>query len=366
MKTALYVIPYPKFFSQHAGVGGHVAHAAGVVNGLVDNDYHVTVFAEESHDIFSLENVDVVTLPCGSQSLFARQLWAIKFLRQIRLAVKEQQFNVCYIRYSASFAPWIPTLKKILGKIPLILEVNSLGSQWRPAFRFVDRRALLSVDRVICISQVLKGYIEDLLADKATSSDVRAVINGVNLQRFDVPPANLKQDDHIHAGFAGLLKADYGLETLIETARLLRSDNIVIDIYGDGPHRDKLEEFAKDVPNIHFHGPVPFVEMPAYLKALDVLIYTTDKKHLYQSPTKLFEYMAAGKPIVSARTPQTEELLQGDETALFFEVGDAPVLADRLRALSTNQTLRDKLAQQARAVAEREHAWSARIKQIFD
>lgn len=366
MKTVLYIIPYPKFFSQHAGVGGHVAHAAGVVNGLVESDYHVTVFVEEFHEIFSFDNVDVVTVPCRTQSLFERQLWAIKFLRQIRLAVKSQQFDVCYMRYSASFAPWIPTLKKILGKIPLILEVNSLGSQWRPVFRFVDRRALLSVDRVICISQVLKNYIEDLLAEKATSSDVRVVINGVNLQRFDVPPVNLNQDDGIHAGFAGLLKADYGLETLIETTKLLRNDNIIIDIYGDGPHRDKLEDLAKEVSNIHFHGPVPFIEMPAYLKALDVLIYTTDKKHLYQSPTKLFEYMAAGKPIVSARTPQTEELLQTDETALFFEVGDAVVLADRLRALSASQTLRDKLAQQSRAVAEREHAWSARIKQIFD
>lgn len=365
MNKALYVIPYPKFFSQHAGVGGHVAHAAGVIGGLVEHGYNVRVVAEGNHDIFDIHGVDVDLLPCASQSQISRQLWSLKLLMHIKKLLREERFSLCYMRYSASFAPWIPLLKRLLGSVPLILEVNSLGSQWRESLRPLDRWALSSVDRVICISQVLQDYVVGLLGQRANDADIRLVINGVNVSRFDVEPVELGSKEIIHAGFAGLLKTDYGIETLIEAAGLLRDENVVLHVFGDGPFRSQLEQLAIGFDNIRFHGPVPFLRMPAFLKALDVVIYTTDVKHLYQSPTKLFEYMAAGKPIVSARTPQTTELLSTNETALFFDVADAQDMADAISRLCRDVQVREAMGKRARQEAETKHSWFARVAQIL-
>lgn len=365
MKRALYVIPYPKFFSQHAGVGGHVAHAAGIIGGFVEHGLNVTVVAEENHDIFNIAHVDVELVPCVSAAQLSRQLWALKLLKHLRDLLKQQNFAFCYIRYSASFAPWIPLLKRLLGPVPLILEVNSLGSQWKTMLRPLDRLALSAADRIICISEVLQDYILQLLEHKAGSVDVRLVINGVNVDRFEVEPADLGGSNTTHAGFAGLLKADYGIEALIRAAQLLRDENIMLHVFGDGPHRGQLEAMAADIENLRFHGPIPFLDMPAFLKALDILLYTTDQKHLYQSPTKLFEYMATAKPIVTARTPQTNMLLKESETALFFEVGSAKGMAEAIKKLSLDKDLCRTIGEQARYEAQLNHSWTARVAQIL-
>lgn len=364
MKQALYLIPYPKFFSQHAGVGGHIAHAAGIVEGMASLDFEIKVIVEENHEIFDIDNVFVDELTCSSQSFLSRQLWTLKLLRHIRALTKQHKYEFCYIRYSASFAPWIPRLKKALGKIPLILEVNSLGSQWRSWFNSIDRRALKSVDRVICISDVLQEHIQlQLGLDKLT--DMRTVINGVNPKRFEIEPIATEDTHLLHIGFAGLLKADYGIETLIEAAKLLKSEPVKLHVFGDGPYRAELEQQAKELKNVTFHGPVPFVSMPAYLLGLDVLLYTTAAKHLYQSPTKLFEYMAAGKAIISTRTPQTEKILTQGETALFFDVGSAEQLAVAIKQVNSDSSMAKKIAQQAKIEAVTKHSWSSRVHEIL-
>ena len=365
-KNVLYILPYPKFFSQHSGVGGHIAHASGIVSGFVEHGFEVTVVTEENHEIFDLEGVSVRQVPCPSSAQLRRQIWAIRLLKQLQTMMQNHSFDFCYIRYSASFAPWLPFLKKILGSVPLVLEVNSLGSQWKTILRPLDRLALSSADRVICISEVLKDYTTKLLEKKALAKDIRVVINGVNVNRFNLDSVVLGEPDFIHVGYAGLLKPDYGIEYLIESARLLSDEkSIFFHIFGDGPQRGQLEALGRDLENLRFHGPILFADMPSYLKALDIVVYTTDQKNVYGSPTKLFEYMAVSKPIVVAKTPQTLEILKDNETSIFYNIGDSVGLADSIKMLTQNQELRTRLGKKARLEVETKHTWFARIDEII-
>lgn len=360
----LYLLPYPQFFSQHAGVGGHVAHVSGIISGFQKKSIDVTVLAEEFHEVLDLDNAHVELAPCRSSKLLLRQIWFLRFLFRLRQTVIQNSFDFCYMRYSASFAPWIPLVKKILGKIPLILEVNSLGSQWHKFMKPFDKFALRSADRVICVSRILENNIKPMLEGK-NNNDVRFVPNGVDAERFEARAVNLFREKSIHVGYAGLLKTDYGIETLIAAARALSNFNIDIHIFGDGPYRTELEGMVAGVKNIFFHGPIPFTEMPSYLKAMDILVYTTSGKYLYQSPTKIFEYMAAGKPIVSARTPQTSELLEDETTALFFEIGNSQELAKKLKTLAKDLKKRELMGQQARREALEKHSWAARVEEML-
>ncbi len=342
-----------------------MAHAAGILNALASRSIQVRVIAEEPHEILELNGIVKDIVPLKSHIQVMRQIWAIRLLSRLRSAVQKGNYGGCYMRYSASFAPWIPAAKRILGNTPLVLEVNSLGSQWRSFLRPVDRMALRCPERVVCISSSLRDYIQNLLAHRE-HGDIRVVLNGVYPERFNVSPVMPETSQYMNVGYAGVLKADYGLETLIQAGQRVQNQGIHIHIYGEGPYRRQLESEARGIENITFHGAVPFTQMPGYLLGMDVLVYTTSKKYLYQSPIKLFEYLAAARPILTACTPQTRELLEGRECALFFNVGDSSELADRLINLYKNPPLRQYMGQAGRELAVREHSWDARLKEIFD
>ena len=117
--------------------------------------------------------------------------------------------------------------------------------------------------------------------------------------------------------------------------------------------------------NVEFLGPVPFLEMPSYLMGLDIVLYTTAVKHLYQSPTKLFEYMVTGRPIISARTPQTEVILSDSETALLYDVGNVDQLVEAIRRLNSDAVLSERLARKAQEEARIKHSWLSRVQEIL-
>ena len=75
-----------------------------------------------------------------------------------------------------------------------------------------------------------------------------------------------------------------------------------------------------------FTGLIPQVEAPNYLSCCDVFIaphiQNTDGSPFFGSPTKLFEYMAMGRPIIASRLGQLDELLVHDKTAWLVEPGN--------------------------------------------
>ncbi len=342
-----------------------MAHAAGILGALVNRGVRVRVLAEEAHETFDIHGVDTEIVPLKSQAQTMRQVWVLKLLFLLRRTVLQGRYDGCYMRYSASFAPWIPAAKRILGSTPLVLEVNSLGSQWWSFLRPVDRMALRSADRVVCISRSLRDYIQNLLGNKE-HSDIRVVLNGVFPARFNVPPVSPEPGQSMNVGYAGVLKADYGLETLIQAGQRVQDQGIHIHIFGDGPYRRQMEKEARGIGNITFHGAVPFTGMPGHLLGMDALVYTTGQKYLYQSPIKIFEYLAAARPILSACTPQTRELLEGKGCALFFDVGDSSGLADGLVKLYRDAQIRQHMGKAGRELAVSKHSWDARLKEIFD
>jgi hypothetical protein len=65
----------------------------------------------------------------------------------------------------------------------------------------------------------------------------------------------------------------------------------------------------RSLPNCHLVGNLPYAELPALLKGLDVCLlpYVEDERAFYRSPLKLYEYLAAGRPVVATRHPEAVE-----------------------------------------------------------
>jgi glycosyltransferase involved in cell wall biosynthesis len=85
----------------------------------------------------------------------------------------------------------------------------------------------------------------------------------------------------------------------------------------------------------------------------------------FTSPLKVFEYMAAGLPIVASELPALREVLRHEENALLVPPDDAPALAAALRRLTSEPALAERLRHQAHAdVAGR--TWEARAASVGD
>ncbi|MEM2549403.1 MAG: glycosyltransferase, partial [Nitrososphaerota archaeon] len=107
----------------------------------------------------------------------------------------------------------------------------------------------------------------------------------------------------------------------------------------------------KNVKNIEFKGFVEPHVAPYYMFAADLLVhYTPSKDQLLKSysPIKIFEYMAAGKPILAPRQPWIEEVLRDGETALLFDENDPRDLAEKIKRIKQDRELAAKIARNAK------------------
>jgi glycosyltransferase involved in cell wall biosynthesis len=109
-------------------------------------------------------------------------------------------------------------------------------------------------------------------------------------------------------------------------------------------------------------------DVPDLLDACDILVSPhvplPGGVDFFGSPTKLFEYMAAGKAIVASRLGQIAEALTDGETALLVEPGDAAELAAALVRLAEAPELREALGANARRAAIERHSWRENARRL--
>jgi glycosyltransferase involved in cell wall biosynthesis len=113
----------------------------------------------------------------------------------------------------------------------------------------------------------------------------------------------------------------------------------------------------------------PHAEMPEYLAACDVLVSPHGKQadggEFFGSPTKLYEYMASGRPIVASNLGQIADVLTDGESALLVPPDDPEALARAIVRLIDDACLRARLGRNARAAAEAHHTWRRNAERVL-
>ena len=115
-----------------------------------------------------------------------------------------------------------------------------------------------------------------------------------------------------------------------------------------------------------FTGQVPPSEVPQLLRKADVLALPNPASAIstfYTSPLKLFEYMAAGRPIVASDLPAIREVLRHEVTALLVPPGDPGALAASVQRLASDPSLGPALARAASAAVV-DYSWERRAGRI--
>jgi glycosyltransferase involved in cell wall biosynthesis len=127
-------------------------------------------------------------------------------------------------------------------------------------------------------------------------------------------------------------------------------------------------ELGRRAGNVTFTGFVPPSAVRSYLTAADVLVMPTHSSlsyARYSSPLKLFEYMAAGKPMICADLPAVREVVSDGRNGVLFTAGNAVSLSDAVIRLLQDPALAMRIADQAQRDVER-FTWNARAVRIIE
>lgn len=259
----------------------------------------------------------------------------------------------CYSSSALAFIP-SPIFSEMHGGKPSTLATRLLFSRIR---------GIIAINRII---------IEDL---KAVFPRARARYiaepNGVDLAMFapkDKGQARaalgLPSDAKIVL-YAGRFYSWKGLEIIPRAAAL--TPEIRWQIVGDT--REKFASVVKEPlpPNVYFAGSRPYSEMPLWNAASDAVLVLGTKRneqsYRWTSPMKLFEHMAAGRPILASNTPAISGAVSGGEV-LLYEPDNAKDLADKAREAVAGGDTIDKLVSGATRAVQR-LAWNERAKRVI-
>jgi glycosyltransferase involved in cell wall biosynthesis len=209
-------------------------------------------------------------------------------------------------------------------------------SEWLE--RFLYRRA----DQVMVNSP---GFLKPVTSRGAKR--VELIPNGADPSMFDPTDSGevFRQSNDLVGKFVALYAGAHGmsndLNVLLEAASLLEdAKNIHIVLLGDGKEKPALLERAKQMrlSNVTFLPSVPKNGMASALAGADVCIAILKPLEEYKTtyPNKVFDYMAAGRPVVLAIDGVIREVVEDAGCGIFATPGNAEEVAEAIRKLATN------------------------------
>ena len=146
-------------------------------------------------------------------------------------------------------------------------------------------------------------------------------------------------EGHFVVLYAGAHGMSNDLNVVLQAAqRLLDQPKICLVLLGDGKEKPALMEQAAEMglTNLHFLPPVPKAGMAEALAAADACLAILKPIPLYATvyPNKVFDYMAAGKPVILAIDGVIRQVVEQAGSGVYTQPGDPAALAQAILRLA--------------------------------
>jgi glycosyltransferase involved in cell wall biosynthesis len=164
-----------------------------------------------------------------------------------------------------------------------------------------------------------------------------------------------KREGDVFAIYAGTLGVLYDIDALLDAARLLKANSrLKILIAGGGPRAADIREFATrhELNNLVILGEVGFAELIRLYQVCDIGLSIYGVNSPVAMPIKVFDYFAAGLPVVNSIGGFLERLLGERRIGVQYKAGDSQSLAAALDRLGSDDETRRAMVENAKAAAE--------------
>ncbi len=375
------------------GKKGASIHIRELVNALDLLGHQTTVLTVRRGSFFAPLKAEVITMEADHSSSQGENLSkeenalarerrslqsSITIGEDLSVLHSESRFDLIYERYSLWSTAGVRVARK-LG-IPCLVEVNSPLLEEQQKYRAlhlsteaeaVEAEVFKEADALLAVSAQVKSYV---ISKGAIPERTFVIQNGVDVKRFHpaVEPAYLEGvDGKFVLGFVGSLKDWHGIDILLKAFRILqkRSPDYHLLIVGDGPLRTWIEDYAREhqlKKKMTITGWVSYDQLPNLIQRMDVTVAPYPfLEDFYFSPLKLFEYMAAGKPVIASRIGPIERAIQDGKTGLLVRPGDPNDLVVKIERLHSEPALQKALGIAASAEAGH-HTWVQNAHRVME
>jgi len=341
---------------------------------IANKNVQVTLVAPKRHnhlkdDPFDFYNVsrnfsirklgclDFINFPWFKKFTF--WLESLTFFLAMKKTFKNNNFDAYYTR-DLIFALWLP---KIFKKV--FYEIHSLPE-------FPDEKYKSAWNNSAGLIVISEGIKIDLIKYGVDENKIILVRDAADIKKFQAQESqnesrarlNLPLDKKIVL-YTGHLYKWKGADLLAKASKDLSEE-----VYLVGGTRRDIADFQNKYKfkNLHIVGWQEHKKIPQWLNAADVLVLPNSgvekiSSH-YTSPMKLFEYMAAKKPIVASDLPSLREVLDND-SAVFVNPDDVDSLVLGIKTILNDKVLAEKISTNAYQ-RTREFTWDNRARKIVD
>ena len=154
--------------------------------------------------------------------------------------------------------------------------------------------------------------------------------------------------------YAGLHGYAQGLGHVLKAAARLRDfQDLSIVLIGEGPERQALVDRARSegLDNVRFLEPAPREQMPALLASADIALVPLKERLFGAVPSKLYEAMGAGVPVVLMTGGEAESIVREASAGIVVPPGDVEALASAIRRLASDPEERRAMGARGREAA---------------
>jgi len=333
----------------------------------------------ENFEVRTLPNVDVVKLSLVLRGRLFQPLFFCHCLLWSFYATqvaRKEGADVYYTR-ETTIAFWLTK-----AGLPTIYEahfVHKMGRRWllrlmagSPSLKLVIALTSFIKERLVRMGfdpkkiMVLPDAVDLSLFENLPSKEECRRLLGLPLERPIVGYVGRFVTMGMEKGVRKLIEAIGLMPTIEGKEPLLLCVGGPIEVV---PHYIEHAR-RRGVPEerLRFVDRVPNTEVPIWIRACDVVTIPwqwTEFSAYFTSPLKLFEYMAAGVPIVASNLPSIREILCHGRDALLVEPGNPRALAEGIQRLLQDRRLAERLVRNARR-SVRKYTWTERAKRILE
>jgi colanic acid biosynthesis glycosyl transferase WcaI len=239
--------------------------------------------------------------------------------------------------------------------------VATTGKRTFGAERLLKSLMLWTARRSDALITTTEGQREYFRARNSAPSTTAVIPNGVSQELMDALDEGLAREQptralealELNVTYIGLLGYPQGLSTVVHAAELV--PDVSFHFVGDGADRANLERLVADLQlsNVRFHGFVGFSDVVEHYRNADLLVASLRSDPVFEvtQPSKIWEYMMAGRAIVYSGKGEAANVIQKCNAGIAVPPEDPERLADAIRKLRDNNDLRISLGRNGREFA---------------
>jgi glycosyltransferase involved in cell wall biosynthesis len=263
-------------------------------------------------------------------------------------------------------------LMSVRLRVPFVFEVRDLWPaifaelgviRNRSILRALEALELFLYRRSGAVVTVTRSFAEDIARRGIPGGKIHVIRNGVAPEDFRPGPADpalaarLGVEGRFVVLYAGAHGISQRLQRILDCAALLRDDPRIHFLFvGEGAERDALVARARELSlaNVTFREPLGRDEMPALYRVADVCLIPLRDVPLFRGfiPSKMFEILACGRPIVASVEGEAAEILNESGAAIVVKPEDSVAIAEAIRRLAADESLAASLAARGRPFVE--------------